>query len=326
MTDQPVEQLDAKAYFAEKNAAEQAAREGKEAPKPAEKPKEQPKPGQPEPEDKEHHISRSARREINKAREEAAVLRGRLQAIEEFGLVKKSAEPVKAEDDPEPKRENFATDAEYNRAAGRWDARQEARKELGKVQAKTSEQEQYAGIVAEVEAMDAKFQEDRKLIDNWDEIAAQNAEAAENGEAPIVNYEKYPSFQVMVARSPVRADVLMHWALNPKQLESFLELEDNSAEQIQAFHRLEGKVEGRYTTKQTDSNKPAQGSKEASEDRTHLAEAKPAGRTAAERDISKPRPSSEVAARGGSPAPDEPAPGTKAWMEARNRQKQTSNY
>ena len=37
------------------------------------------------------------------------------------------------------------------------------------------------------------------------------------------------------------------------------------------------------------------------------------------REATKPKPSSEVATRGGVPAPEMPTPGTAAWMELRNR-------
>ena len=57
---------------------------------------------------------------MNRLLAEAAELRGRLKAYEEFGVKPKAEEQAKpTADDPEPKQADFATEAEYNRALGR---------------------------------------------------------------------------------------------------------------------------------------------------------------------------------------------------------------
>ena len=86
------------------------------------------------------------------------------------------------------------------------------------------------------------------------------------------------------------------------------------AEQIRAFHRLEGRLEKAYDKPEAAQATPEKG-------KTASTPQKLEGRAEPQQEVkpAKPKPSAEVAARGGSPAPDEPAIGSVAWMQKRNQ-------
>ena len=250
----------------------------------------------------EQRLSRSqARLQRNLGREQA--LRESLER-ELAELRGKTAQPA-ATEDAEPQRNQFANDAEYLRATQKWDKSQEA-KNAGKTAERTQEQEQYA---ATLKAMDEKAQADVTLIPDWDEVAKK---AMEDDDAPEFDPADQPTFMALMAQSDVRAFALHHFAKNPDELQKMLDLKPN--EQIRAFHRLEGRLEKVY-----DTNKAAQATPEKG--KTASTPQKPEGRAEPQQEAqpAKPKPSSEVAARGGSPAPDEPAIGSPAWMQKRNQ-------
>ena len=104
---------------------------------------------------------------------------------------------------------------------------------------------------------------------------------------------------------------------------------------------MEGRIEKLYTKDEPEKDPAKEGSDKKTpaaqaagatpKDRTHPAEGtvvthSEPGRTTAERDARKPRPSSEVTARGGSAPPDEPEIGSAAWMEKRNASKAVARY
>src|SRR5882672_8103674 len=99
-------QIDSAAFIQQRNTIQQAKIEGKEAPlveKPAdtEKPKIETKPEN----DSAIPIPRRARRELNRLRDEAAELRGRLAAYQELGVKPEVPRGTETKsDDPEPKR------------------------------------------------------------------------------------------------------------------------------------------------------------------------------------------------------------------------------
>lgn len=272
-----------------------------------------------EPEGGEPKISRSARREMNRLREEMGALRGRLEAYEKVGIAPRTAPaaaadtPEDASADSEPQRKDFHADAEYQRALGRWDARQEVKKQI----ASRDETEEFRSHVQE---MDAKAAEDRKGIEDWDETAQANID---DENAVVFDPGEHPTLMAMLASSEQRAFVLYYLAKHQDDFERMLDLTKKPNDQIRAFHRLEGRVENLYRGDHSAEAAQASGKAEAHpKDRTHLADSgKPDGRNAtAQRDALKPKPTAEVAARGGSaPALDDPAPGSKAWMERRNQ-------
>lgn len=318
--------FDPAAHLRDRNAAELAARTGKEPPKAETQAAEAPKPAikTEEADEKEHaHLPRSARREMNRLREQAAEERGRRIAIEEM-LAKNAAVPAAkatpADDDPEPQRKDFPDDASYNRAAGKWDVRQETKKELAKSEEKTAEAaelEQYKGVLQAAETQARKDIDEIWGQEGYNKIAEENKEALD-----AIEYVPADHLQLMmlIGQSMVKARVMVHFALHPSEFQAMLDLSKDPTRQIREFHQLEGMTKVLYTPKdkkkQEEAAQASGKSKDETKDRTHPADASPAGRTTA--DAVKPKPSNEVAARGGSPPPEEPEPGTKAWMERRN--------
>lgn len=316
--------FDPLAHITARNAADQASRSGKafEPAKPATDPATakatSPAIADVEDDNKatlETHtpkLPRSVRRELNKLREDKARAEGRLSVLEELGIKPKEKEPAPVvADDPEPQHDAFATDAEYNRALGRWDARQETKKELAKHDETGRTEQELAELKTTLKAMDEKAAADAKLIPDWDEVAEKAGDLE-------VNWPDHPNLYMRLGLSDVKALMLYHWAKNPTVLEGLVKLSSDVVAQDRAFSRLEGQIEKLYTSQEPKKETPAapaggEPAKPAEKPETKVA-------TPAERDAGKPRPSSEVAApRGGAPAPEEPAPGTAAWMARKNQ-------
>jgi hypothetical protein len=161
--------------------------------------------------------------------------------------------------------------------------------------------------------MDVKFAADVKTIADWDDVKKA---AADDVDAPLVSQEDDPLLVGLIMHSDVRAFMLHHFAQNPQVFQKVIDLRDDPNGQIALFKRLEGHVETMYSnSSKKEAAQASDKSKDESKDRTHPAEAaKPAGRNS-----DKPRPSTEVAARGGSAPPEEPEPGSAAWMARRNQ-------
>ena len=252
--------------------------------------------------------SRSMRRELNRLREEL----GAARALAELATKKEPVIEAKAE--AEPKRADFPAgevgSAEYLRAAQKWDKAQEA-----KTAAAT--QESAASLAAKQEhwkELDAKTTADIKLIPDWEAVMKASQE---DEDAPEIGEGEQPVFMGLLIESDLRAFVAYHFAKHPDELQAMLDLAKTPDKQIRAFHRLEGRLEKEYAKTQPAAQAASVPEKE---DRKHPAEAEKPGGTAAGGQPAKPKPSSEVAARGGSPAPDEPAPGSPAWMLKRNQE------
>ena len=296
----PVEELvetkpeDLKAFVEARNKGEEIKKADPPATEPEAKKADEPEPPR---------LPRSVRRELNRLREELGAERARRE-LAEAGKPEPKAAP---KEDAEPQRKDFGTDAEYLRATQKWDKAQEA-----KASAKTAEagtqQEQFA---AHLKAMDEKAVADIALIPDWEEVQKK---AADDEDAPEFAPDEHPTFMAMLAQSDVRAFALHHFAKNPDALESMLALTKDPGAQIRAFHRLEGRLEKEYASDKAAQADPAKG-------KTADTPQKPQGRAEPQQEAqpAKPKPSSEVAARGGSPAPDEPAIGSPAWMQKRNQ-------
>lgn len=231
-------------------------------------------------------VSRSQRRLLRQLGE----AEGRAKTLEEIilrgGGTAKPAEPkpetaAAASNDPEPKVADFGDHNEYLRALSRWEARQETVKVVAKEKGQT---EQETALRERVQAMTAKSLEESKEIPDWD-AAIKEA----NDDGPEFKASEHPNLMAMIATSDVQAEVLYHLAKHPAALEKMLELTKSPEEQIRAFHRLEGRVEGTYR-KKADA---AGDNKEAKKP-----EAKPV--TPPDRDAKKPRPSESIAPHGGS--------------------------
>lgn len=259
-------------------------------------------------------VPRHIRRENNRLREEAAELRGKLAAYEALG-VKPNGEPAqpKGETDPEPQQAQFATEAEYMRALGRWEARQETAKQLSKRDEQTKEEKEAIELQNHVREMDAKFAKDKELIPDFAETAA----AAIENEDLSYNAADHQLLLSMIAHSDVRAFMLHHFAKEPAVFQKMLAFKDDDNGLIAAFKRLEGRVELMYSKQEPKEKAPEAPPKAKAEAKERTG---PENTEQARAPKALPRPSTEVAARGGTAPPEEPIPGTKAWMEKRNAQ------
>lgn len=281
-------------YIHSANEREQASRSGKAVePKPVVEPKPaaavEPKPADGKPAvdpaagddthpDHAGRVSRSTRRLLRQLGE----AEGRAKVLEEIvksGKGEAAKPAAAAEEDPEPKQDKYTDFDAYTRDLTKWQARQETRKAL-------SDTEQLEAYREQMRAMEAKAIEDKKLLPDYDQVAAA---AAEDG--PEFVPAEHPNLMGLLATSDVKAFVLYHLAKNPEELEKMLDLSSKPGEQIRQFARLEGRVEKLYGEKKPDAS----------------GEKKPA-ETAAERDAKKARPSEAVAARGGSAPPGEVSP------------------
>lgn len=302
-------------YAKQANEADRAIREGKEppakeTPKPAEAKVAEPEKPAAEP---ERRPSRSERRQINQLLRELGEVKGKLSVFEQMataGTLKPAAPAVA---DPEPKREDFATDAEYHRAVGRWDTRQE----LQKVVAKESGNTEIGDRLKEYETKAGKDKDEIEWPEPWDVVVKRGEE-----EGPEVEWLAQDNlFMTMrLFDSPHRAALIYHLARFPEQFEELLEMKGDNIAQDRFISRLEGRAEVLYSKR-----KAAQASEpeKAEKDRTHPADSAQAdGRTPPERrEAPKPRPSTEVAPpRGGSPPPERPKPGDPGWLAYRNAQ------
>jgi len=261
-----------------------------------------------------HDSTRSQRRALRAAEERTANLV--LKVLGESGvLTKKPSESVPEVVATAPKRSDFPTGDDG--AAEFFLASQKFNSEKEKSESEAKEAEQQAAK-ERYQALDAKTAADiQERFPDWDKLAK---EWAANEDIQSVKYEDIPTIVGLLGDSDLRASVSYYWMQNP---EEFLELCDLPPKnQISAFHRLEGRLEKMYDSSRSPEKAPtaAQAGKpeKATEDRTHLAEAARPGEP--QREVpAKPKPSSEVAARGGSPAPDAPKIGSPEWMLERNR-------
>lgn len=304
------------AHTAEANKRDAAIRNGEALPEPR---KDVSAPADKEPQkdtsapESDRRPSRSERRQINQLLREIGELRGKMSVYEQMSA--NGAGPGKTVDtDPEPKRADFATDAEYNRAVGRWDTRQELNKTLSKenVNTEAADRIKEFGLKAEQDKNEIEWPEP------WDEVVAR---AQDDG--PEVEWgSKDNIFMTMrLFDSPHRAAMMYHLARFPEQFEELLALKGDEMGQDRFISRLEGRAEVLYSKRKAAQAEPE--AKAKAEDRKHPADSgSPDGRTPPERrEAPKPRPSTEVAPpRGGSPPPERPKPGDPGWLAYRNAQ------
>jgi hypothetical protein len=236
-----------------------------------------------------HKLPRSVRRQMRKsdmelgaAKEREAQLQRQIDALMAGQGAPKTT--AKTEADPEPQRAQFGTDAEYNRALGRWDARQEAKAEVSKVTAKADEEQQNEQYLSVVRQMDEKAAADQKALPDWD--AAVEAATALGDELAV---PPGSALERLLQISDERARVLYHFAKNPEDFRKLKAMGDGPI-LIRDFGRLESRVEKLYPA--TTKEEPK---KEAVKE--------PERPTAAERDAKKPKPSEAVTAKGGASAP-----------------------
>ena len=270
---------------------------------------EKPTPGKPEAvaavkaeEPEQPRMSRSMSR-LQRAIGREQAMREQLQA--ELDTLRGTSRQAAQAEDSEPERSQYGSDAEYLRATQKWDRQQEA-KEQGQFAENARDQESRA---AYLKAMDEKAVADIALIPDWDEVAKN---AMDDEDAPEFDPTQQKTLMALLSNSDVRAFALHHFAKHPNKLQEMLDLKP--AEQIRAFHRLEGRLEKAYDKPEAAQATPEKG-------KTASTPQKLEGRAEPQQEVkpAKPKPSAEVAARGGSPAPDEPAIGSVAWMQKRNQ-------
>ncbi len=350
--------FDAKAFVAERNLAD-GAQKGWHPPSPpkpeleptkqeakppepkVEEPKEEKEPekvdkppekpaqvASPEPQNgsEEHQprLPRSVRRDLNRKAEEIGRLKGLLEAYEKMGvrLPEQEKPPILGfgkPDDLEPQVDDFTDDSSYYRSLAAWSGRQEARRIVAEQESTTKDTQKQKEWQAHVAEMDAKATKDKEIFPDWEEVAADEESEVE------FSPDEHPTLMGLIASSDMRAAVLYHLKKNPDEFQKLLDKSDDPGSQIRAFARLEGRIEKMYNPSQKQetaaqaAEPPKPKVEEAPKDRTHPAEAVPAGRTAVDRDVHKPRPSTAVAAPGGSTPPEEPAIGSREWMRMRNQ-------
>lgn len=304
--------FDGAAYMKQANEREAALKAGKplpDAPKveaapdaKVDAPKVEAKEGEP-------RQSRSERRQIRNLERQVSELRGQLTAFSSLG--KQPEKPAATKEDPEPQRKDFATDADHHRALGRWDARQEALK----VTKSASDNDQFRARIADFQSKALKDKQDIEWPKPWEEV---EKEFADDSPEFVWDDPKHIFMSMRIIDSPQTSSVIYHLLSHPEDMQKLLDLSGDNIAQDRMISRLEGKTETLYSKRK--AAQAAEEPKGESKDRTHRADSHKDGRNAADSDSRLPKPSSEVAARGGAPTPDEPKPGTAAWMARRNFQ------
>ena len=318
--------FDAKAHIEQRNANDALRQAGKPIVAPI-KP-EEPKPAEPAEAKQPTRVARSLnrlQREVGAAEERARILK---EENERLRAVPAAAPTAAVDSDPEPIRKNFATDLEFARAVNKWDARQEAKKIVDTRDEEQSKADQQAALAAAVKASGEKFEVDRAIFgeEEWKKRVDQMAELEE--EDPAMSWSSDTVFAQLLFTSDVRAAVLFWASENPEKFKALI-AEKDIPTLVRRFSRVEGiaeKLLDEYQKKSDDAKKKAapasekNGTSPSPKAGEHPAEeAQTSGRNGAT--APRPRPTSEVAARGGSAPPDEPKVGSAAWMEARNRAK-----
>lgn len=238
------------------NERDAAIKAGKEPPK-AEAKIEEPK-------DDDHSpkLSRSQIRQQNRLREDAAEERGRRLALEE--LMAKGVKPTeaaitetkKADEDPKPIRQGFASDAEFHEALGAWSGRQEVAKILSKRDAEQGENKKLDAIKTEWMDMDKKAVEDvKQLKEAIPDYEATMQAAADDPDAPTFKVEEHETLMGLFLSSPQRALMYYHLAKEPDDLKHLLSLTPTPIEQITEFKALERYIKRVYATKKAEAKK-----------------------------------------------------------------------
>lgn len=283
-------------YMRTENEKQQATRDGK--PMPAQPAAEPVKPAVAAPPaddaDGDHPgMSARDRRDYRKAIRDAAEQKGRADALEL--LLKSQGKPTEqatpaavGKTDDEPKRDQFASDAEYAAAVARWTVKQETES----VNQRTAAQ---SHVTSQVEAANAAFEEHAANIPDFDKIFEK---------ASTLDLNSSHNAFALFALSDLRAPVAEHFVNHPEDFEKLIAYEDDiqyakiltnqqmtAAEraksnaaliaQVKLFNRIEGKAESVYNERQKSKTV-----------------AKPT-LTAAELDAKKAKPSESSTPRGG---------------------------
>ena len=244
---------------------------------------------------------RKFRRQLSKRDQEIGELRARLDAA----LPKTAAAATTVADaDAAPKRADFATEELFNDAK----IAHGVKRELEKTNAAAAQAKQIKDTLDGYNALIAKGPE---KYPDW--AAALEAGSGKSGALSVDLGKECPSLLWAIASSPYADDCFYVWLKDASQLQALIDTYKSGPQgeiaAITAFHRFEGRV---------GKDAPAKEAAKAAPQKADDAAVKPA----------KPRPSAEIAVRGGQAAPDgKPAlflPGThmlnpafKAWQRTR---------
>ncbi len=120
-------------------------------------------------------------------------------------------------DDPEPTEEQFADYRQFVKAQARWEARQEFRDQLTKIEAKEAEKVALEQQQAEVKEFKGRLEEARERYDDFDEVIGRR-----NIQVPQVVVDTIPGLE----NGP---DVMYYLAQHPDVCEKLMEMKPHRA-------------------------------------------------------------------------------------------------
>lgn len=248
----------------------------------------------------------SQREEIQRVREENARLQGRLEALES-GRKTESA-PSKEE----IKRENFKTDAEFQEAVTRKAVDE-------RMAARDAEEATLEAMRVEREEADSNAIEHAKLVD-FEDLVAKGADLEFDRPKMADGKYGFGPFEIAITLSPYRVFMLEHFVNNPDDFEKLRGLEkSNTFLMSKMLSRLEGKLEGVYNQRQEAARaaKPEKVTEKVQKTGSENTPEKERAAAASDGNTTTrlPKPSSEVAAKGGTAPAGEPPIHSQAWME-----------
>lgn len=313
-------------YIADQNAAESAQTQAAVTPAAEPKPPaveakptpETPKPAEPPAEDEAHTLRRQEVRRLKQLEKENATLSGRLSAFEEQWKAQQAGKPAEPPPDPnaKPTRVQYANDADFMEAMGRWGARQEGEK--------VAQQRQFEDAVS---YSDRKASEDLPLLPDWEaNMAAFQASGLDW--VP----DEHPTLRNLIITSPHKAFALNYLVTHTDELEEFLALRENPTQLIAEFRALEGHVKRIEKAARAAAAKGPMGTAEP-ESAPESAPKKPAAKAQEPEEEAVPvikrrlpAPSEASTPKGGN-APNMDIPPTlangkinPAWLKARNEE------
>lgn len=212
---------------------------------------------------------RESNKEVRELREQLAKQQGQLEALLTLRTVGDQPPAAKVAGDAEPLRANFATEAEYAKAIGRWEAKQE----MKQMEVKRVDEAQQQAFISRVRKADEETAKIIPTLADWEEVRQQAID--ENIQISDV------TLQTRVSVNPNKALLYYHFVKHPEVLEELEALgKTDIGDMIAELALLDKEVKVLYTPKQ---DKP--------EEKRQL--------SAAESDARKPKPTEAVAPKGG---------------------------
>jgi hypothetical protein len=275
-------------------------------------------------EDEELTLTRAQRRRIRNAEKERDQALGRLAAYEEMaknGLLKTatadSTPAAPSTPAGPPQRADFETESAFAIAVSRFEAQQAvATSDEKRAQEAAEEQDRLATQAAIAEA-NAAFENQKAEYPDLDE-------AIESLKEVPFNANEQGTLLMLIAKSPERAGIAVHWHQNPESLKYIMGLDPEK--QISAFQRLEGRIEGQREIKKSLGSKSEQQAPPPAKVAQPAAPPK-AKATVAATDAAKAPPSESVKVKSGEGVTGMPSmtlddgsinPAWKAWQNEKD--------